>query len=70
MRLPGDVFQNFLNKEVELVTSYAFICTGIFKLNDSLVYDECKYVVEDGNTKYYFNAEEIAGISIITEEDK
>lgn len=70
MRLPGDVFQSFLNKEVELVTSYAFICTGIFKLNDSLVYDECKYVVENGNTKYYFNTEEIAGISVITEDDK
>ena len=70
MRLPEDVFQNFLNKKVELVTSYAFICTGMFKLNDSLVYDECRYVVEDGITKYYFNAEEIAGISVITEEDK
>lgn len=70
MKVPGDIFQNFLNKHVKLITGYGFVCTGTFKYNDSLVYDECKYIVEEGNTKYYFDSEDIAGISIITEEDK
>lgn len=64
------MLNNFLNKRVELITMDGFVCTGIFKLNDTIMYDECKYIVEDGITKYYFNEDDIATIGMLPEEDK